>query len=160
MCGEDLRVGLMGFPVGLMGVGAGWPQGDDAGLFQPAAASAETIRAEPSRAISFLSSAFSACSCPFSRARSSMRSSSRSRVLSEGAAGDELRNISPLPAMSQSGLICGNMSIIFANVSDFKPDFLTIALWIKPSDTEIFCSNCRVLIPRYSIICFNLSSIV
>ena len=68
-CGEDLRVGLMGFPVGLMGVGIGRPQGNDAGLFQPAAASAETIRAEPSRAISFLSSAFSACSCPFSRAR-------------------------------------------------------------------------------------------
>ena len=159
MCAARVFVGLMGL-MGLMGVGDRRPQWYDAGMLQPAAASAETMRAEASRASSFFNSAFSAWSCPFSRARYSMRSSSRSRVLSEGAAGDELRNISPLPAMSQSGLICGNMSIIFANVSDFKPDFLTIALWIKPSDTEIFCSNCRVLIPRYSIICFNLSSIV
>lgn len=153
-------MGLMGFPVGLMGVGAGRPQGNDAGLFQPAAASAETIRAEPSRAISFLSSAFSACSCPFSRAKSFICSSSTTRVPSDGVSASDPRNITPFPVISQSGFSSGNVSHIFDKTSLWMVVFLDRKRAIRPFETEIFCSKFLVLTPRYSINCFNLAFIV
>ena len=112
------------------------------------------------RAISFLYSSIWAWSEPFSRARSSMRCRRIETVVSDDFSRSDPRNISPFPVTNQSKFNSGKVSQIFDKTSLWIEVFLDTKRAIKPFETEIFCSNARVLSCRYSINCFNLSFIV